>query len=445
MNLPLSLEQESFFGPYPVESPNIGITHRLCGPLDLDLMQAAISLVLERHEGLRIRITTDAQAPALRIVDSSEVALEPMRASAARLWERIGEIHGSPLDLSSEGPIRFRIQQLDRENHILTMTIHPATLDAWGGGIVSRELLAIYEGLRSKYGSRLEDLPLSFSDHVRKQRQAGPQLTSAQRDYYRSQLGDLKRIALPWESSGEQPALFTHEVFTLERETMQRISRVARDIMVTTAAIFLAGFEMSLGLASGTEKGGLSYIYFGREDAATMGMAAAMARRVPLRYEMAPTTRISDFIQQAMQDWAGSIGRSGPPYSSGRLLREVAGPLHAIEPVFNLRVRGSVAKEKTPTADRPIDADALKIEWLQPPGPRPVPMWPQFGSSAFFALITMGSAPVVTAIYDRREIAASTARAIFGAYEMVLHTIADGDLRQTIAKLRAAACGESLK
>jgi hypothetical protein len=445
MSLPFSLEQESFFGPDPVESPNVGLVHRLTGPLNLDLLQTAISLLLQRHEGLRIRLTTNTQAPALRIADSSDVILEPMKANLEKLWERIDEVREAPLNLSDEGPIRFRIQRLQPESHILSTTIHPAALDAWGGGIVTQELWALYEGLRSGRGSRLDDLPLSFSDHVRKQHSAGPRLTSAQRDYYLSQLGNLELTTLPWHPSGERAALFTHEEFVLDREAMRRISRVARDVMVTTAAIFLAGFELSLGLASGAETGGLSCIYFGREDAATLGMATSMARRVPLRYEMAPTTQISDFIQQAMQDWAGSVSRSGPPYSSARLLHATGRQLDVFEPVFNQRVTRSAAEEEAAEGHWPDDGNAMEIEWLQGPNARPIPMWPQFGSSAFFALITMGPAPAVTAIYDRREIAESTARTIFNAYEMVMHTIAEGDTRQTIAKLHALANREALK
>jgi hypothetical protein len=42
--LPLSLEQESFVGPDPVTAPNAAFTHRISGPLRIEVLQAAAAL-----------------------------------------------------------------------------------------------------------------------------------------------------------------------------------------------------------------------------------------------------------------------------------------------------------------------------------------------------------------------------------------------------------------
>jgi Condensation domain len=443
--LPLSLEQESFFGPDPVTSPNLGHAWRLQGPLDLAALQNAMSSLLERHEGLRFRLVGDHE-PAQLIAPPGHIALEPVAARLDELREQLCETHQVPLDLYSEGPLRVRLYRLAADDHVLSMALHPATLDAWGSGIMTRELWALYEGLHSGKGADLPDLPLTFSDHVRRQHESGPRLTGKQRDTYLAPLEEMSRSTLPRRPSEGPASLWNGPAFVLEPPEAQKLLEAAKNIQVTIPAIFLAGFQLALGMFAGVSAGSLSCIYAGRDAGGTGGIAAAFARRVPLGFQINTSLSLAEFIWETMRAWSVAVGNSGPPYSAARLMQEAGGRIGALEPVFNLRAGGSAPRPRAgqpgtrpSRTGLPENQPSLRVVQMQGLPPRPVPMWSQFGSAALFALVMLGARPTVVAVVDPVQVPEPVVRAIFGSYENVIRAVAKGDHFMTISQLGASS------
>jgi hypothetical protein len=446
MTLPYSLEQESFFGPDPVASPNIGVTHRLDGPLDLAALSRAASALLARHDGLRFRA---GPAGGQRIAAAEPVRLDPVPVAEEHVWDRLDRDYRAPLDLAAQGPVRFRLYRCGAGVHYLATTVHPAALDAWGVGIVTRELWALYRGAAGDGAATdLPVLPLTFTDHLRGQQAAGPALTGPALERHLGRLAGLRRGSLPWRppdgwapdgAPAEPGLMFRPEGFALDGGMVAALARAARGLAITPAASLLAGFELALGIAAGTEEGGLSCIYLGRDKAGSQPMAAALARRVPLRFALTPDASLGDFCQLAMRDWASAIGDSGPPYSAARLVQAAGGPLDVLEPVFNLRVSrpaaGGEPDDETQPDDARAEATRLRVERTEAPSPRPVPMWPQFGRAALFALVTLDAEPEVSAVYDPRSVAAPAVRSVFRAYQAVLRVLAGDPARLSVGDL----------
>jgi hypothetical protein len=438
MKLALSLEQESFSGPGAVTAPNISITQRVTGPLDVAALSTAATMLLVRHEGLRFRTDVADPAAGQRIMPPDPVQLEPVPMSEARLWDRADHDYRTPLDLATEGPVRFCLYRMEAAAHVLTMTAHSAALDAWGVGVATRDLWAFYRAIRTGEGAGPAALPVSFSDHVRAQHSAGEQLTDAQRETHLAHYARLPQVRLPWRPGAAARGMRQHEAFGVSPGMLSGLSKTARNLQVTLAACFLAGFELALSLTAGCDDGALSCIYAGRDRPATFGMATAMARRVPIRFEIAPGTRLGEFIQQAMRGWAAAVGCSGPPYSAARLVRASAGPADCLEPVFNMRVPSQDRGADVPDDRSPDGVSSPEVEWLQSPRPRAVPMWPQFGRAALFALVTLGSQPAVAAICDPAVVPERTVRQVFSTYREVLRMQAEGSCSVPVSQLRSA-------
>jgi hypothetical protein len=439
VKLPLSLEQESFFGRDPVLAPNIALTYRLTGTVSVDALRSAASLLLARHDGLRFRLEEAVPAvPATgqRIAEPDGVLIEPEYVSEDELWHRADDGHRAPLDLAAEGPVRFRLYRTGAQDHLLAITIHPAALDAWGIGILDSEFWRLYRGVTAGTGERLADPPLRFSDHVLAQRAAGPDLAEPRRAGYLRALRELDAGALRWRSPDAPPVMHACETFKLDASVLGGISRVARALKVTPAATFLAGFELALGTASRTTAGALSCIYAGRDKTGAQAVAAAMARRLPVRFEFTATTRVGDFVQQAMLGWAAAVGASYPPYSSARLVRLAGGPLDVLEPVFNLRVSAQGSGHREAHDDPPHAQPSPLVTQPQGPRPHPIPMWPQFGRTALFALVTLASPrSAVTAVHDPRAVPEDTVRSLFRIYARIIRVISEGGTELTVGHL----------
>jgi len=438
--LPYSLEQASFFGPDPVTSPSTGLTLRLDGPLDAAALSEAVSLLQARHEGLRFRTDEAHPARGQRISAPEAIKLAPVPVTEEQMWDRLEHDGRAPFDLAAAGPVRFRLYRARADLHYLAMTAHPAALDAWGVGIANRDLWALYYGRGSGSGARLPDLPLSFGDHVRKQHSYGAALAGPQRDRFLERLAALRLGPLPMSAPARAAAapslMFPRETFCLDRQLLAGIARTARELAVTPSATFLAGFELVLGMAAESTVGGLSCIYMGRDQMETRPMAAALARRVPLRFSFTQNMQLGDFFRKVMLDWAAAIEDSGPPYSAARLVQAAGGPLDVLEPVFNLRMSRSMVRVQNEDPDEgPTGTALLTVKRAEAGYPKPAPMWPQFGRDALFALVTLGAEARVTAVYDPLTVPEQAARPLFAAYQQVMRVLAGGAAHLTIGEL----------
>lgn len=454
-SLPFSLEQESFFGPSPVSASNIAVSYRMAGHLDVGALQAASGLLAERHEALRFRLTP-ASCPRGQVIPPAQPLIGVSgRITEERLWEHLDGIHSAPLDLVGAGPAQFRLGRITSDEHVLCMTVHPAALDAWGIGVVQRDLWELYDLVCQGLPAESPARPPSFSDHVRWQRSAGGALTPEQREYHARQFSGFVALPapdVPTPGLGRRDdgpaALLARRQFTMDASALRQAAQVARNLRVTTSSLFLAGFELALCLALDSESGGLSYIYLGRDRPGSEAMAAALARRIPMRFAVAPADTLADVARRAMRDWAAAVGCSAPPYSSARLVGAMGGPGAGFEPVFNYRVAdatGALRRAGAGQTGAAVERSRPRVWRVSEPRPRPMPMWPQFGASALFASVTAAGAPnrngiVVDAVYDSDEIPAALVKAVFGAFKAaMLALVADGGNAVTFRRLHDMA------
>ena len=433
---PLSLEQESFFGPYPVADPVIAQTHRISGPLSRAHLDAAITELLRRHEALRFRIAHRGDETVQYFVDPAAYAIRVSETDHERLWASVADAHAEPLDLTVHGPIRFHLLRISDDEHFLTTTAHPASVDAWGIGLVGRELWKLYECIRAD--RELPAPPSSFREHVLRQRAAGTEPTETRRSKQTRRIAALKHLALPDPTAARDARLHWHERFRISEEDLAELSAAARGMRITVAAAFLAAFELALAITGDTDHGGLSCIYAGRDSPESGSMAAATARRVPIEFVLEPDEPVLDFVRRAMREWAVAISDSRPPYSAARMLRALGGPLTTIEPVFNFRVfQGSSTSEPSDESAQP-SPHAVEVEHAHEPTPRPIPMWSQFGTAALFAVVTQSAGASISAIYDPEAVSEPLVGELFTIYERVLGALRSRESDVTVGQIRRA-------
>ncbi|GAA2517664.1 AMP-binding protein [Winogradskya humida] len=137
-----------------VRSPGNGdgltpMQHRIDGPLDADLLAAALRTVIGRHSALRTRllregdrgirpvITAPADVPDVLAVQ--DCAPDDAQSRAQDFLER-------PFRLDVDLPIRGLLLRTGPETHLLTFSVHHTAFDGWSGAIFCRELSDAYAG-----------------------------------------------------------------------------------------------------------------------------------------------------------------------------------------------------------------------------------------------------------------------------------------------------------
>src|SRR5207249_5485597 len=100
-----------------------------------------------------------------------------------------------PFDLARGPLLRASLPKLDRQEHLLLLTIHHIAFDGWSMTLLCEELAALYGAFSAGRPSPLPELPIQYSDFAVCQRQQlqGESLKN-QLLYWRQQLSGAPAV-----------------------------------------------------------------------------------------------------------------------------------------------------------------------------------------------------------------------------------------------------------
>ena len=184
---------------------NIPLGLRLRGHLDVDALQAALARIVARHETLRSRF--------ISLDDSAHVAIAPVDSG---LLLRVDDLRqalqtehtvqglmaqeaSTAFDLHNDPLIRGRLVRLADDHHVLLLTVHHIVADGWSMGVVTRELMALYQAFSHGQPDPLPPLTLQYGDYAVWQRQwLSGEVLQRQSDYWQQTLdGAPALLTLP--------------------------------------------------------------------------------------------------------------------------------------------------------------------------------------------------------------------------------------------------------
>jgi amino acid adenylation domain-containing protein len=210
--LPLSFSQERLWFLEQLEpgsaAYNVPFGMMLRGPLDAGALGRALGEVVRRHEVLRTAFEPGDEGPVQRILAPDVFRLETIDLATFPEAEREDEAQRRmvaegqrPFDLRSGPLLRATLFRLGNEAHGLMIVVHHAAADAWAGGVLFGELVALYDAYRRGEPSPLPELPLQFADFAAWQRGwlTGSEL-ERQLAYWRGKLaGAPATVELPYD------------------------------------------------------------------------------------------------------------------------------------------------------------------------------------------------------------------------------------------------------
>ncbi len=259
--LPLSRQQESVWLAAQVapelSTYNMPVTMRLRGPLDPELLRAALAELTARHESLRTSFTAVDGTPLLLIEDApGEVWFE--RADLTGVPERLrwpaalSAAHaqiGRPFDLRSAPLLRAWLARLAADDHVFQLIVHHVVCDGWSLPILARELSELYNAARAGRPAALAPLPLQpvDVDAWQRARRAAGRLDEPLA-YWRAHLAGLPPLRLPAARSRPATATYTGNTLILDLppDLVERADAQAGKIGVSPFAVLLACFATVL-------------------------------------------------------------------------------------------------------------------------------------------------------------------------------------------------------
>ena len=260
----LSYAQERlwFLNQLQPDSPfyNIPGGLRLRGELDANALQQAFCRLIERHEVLRTTYVNRGGKPRQRIGPSVAVTIPCMDISAAAdlgetaLADAVREEAETPFDLTQDLMVRAKLLRMDRQEHVLLVTLHHIAADGWSMGILLSELAALYSAYSANQDCALPALQVQVVDVASWQRQwFASGALDEQLSYWRQALAGLSPLELPTDRSRPAQQQFRGDrvVVEVDKALGHALQQLSRDHDCTLFMTLLASWQLLLARYAG--------------------------------------------------------------------------------------------------------------------------------------------------------------------------------------------------
>jgi len=290
---------------------------RFNGPLDVPALQRTIDHLVNRHESLRtsfrvadgvpFQVINEMPTLEMPLIDLSHLGEIDREAEAHR---RLGLEGRRRFDLSNGPLIRAALFRLQKDEHILLLTMHHIVTDGWSVGLLQREMLALYEAFSSGKPSPLSELPIQYGDYSYWQRQW------FQGDVYQSQLKywkeQFKTLPAPLElpTDHPRPLIQAHREFrgtrqklTLSRDLTRGLKELCQKEEATLFMVLLAAYQVLLHRYTGEEDIVVGSPIAGRCMEETENLIGLFVNALALRTDLSGDPSFRELVGRVKEVW----------------------------------------------------------------------------------------------------------------------------------------------
>lgn len=318
---------------------------RLEGPLDLDSLRRAWSLLIQRHEILRssyalrdgnpVQIFRTEMPTELPLVDLSTMD----HGDREDEMDRLCRLRVRPLDLEKDPLFEGVLFHFDAEEHELAITFHEIVLDLWGLSLVMKDLHDLYRMIRR--GNSVDEVepPVLFQAYVDwEQSHLTHERLKSQRAYWARQLeGELPILALPTDYT--RPATPTYrgaaENVFLSVELSQALKQLSRERRTTLFMTLLTAFYVLLNAYSRQSDVIVGAPIANRSHARSDEIVGFFLNMLPLRAAVDPKLTFAELLDEVREVVSEGIFNANYPFPW--ILESVDIPRdRSVSPVFQV-------------------------------------------------------------------------------------------------------------
>ncbi|WP_046920323.1 condensation domain-containing protein, partial [Streptomyces stelliscabiei] len=262
---------------------------RIHGPLDPDLLQRSVDVLMARHPMLRTVFPAGARPPvqqelpaSLRLPVETEILAHPglLEERAAEEARRRFEPWAWPL-------LRLRVLTVAPDEHVLLVHAHHLIGDGYSAALLTRELLTVYGRFARGLPHGLEPLPSAFREHALHRAAPRPPATREAEAYRARHLAPYTPPVLraPHEDQDGTTAAFHTSTLVLDADRTRALRRLAGAVGTTLHAPVLTAYYRALTTLTGRRDLVLGLAVTGRDETArdTHGVFGPFAEAVALR------------------------------------------------------------------------------------------------------------------------------------------------------------------
>ncbi|SEB35211.1 amino acid adenylation domain-containing protein [Tenacibaculum sp. MAR_2009_124] len=260
-NIPLSFNQERLWFLDQLQGSSqeyhIPVVEPLQGNIDVEIVEKALRIIVDRHEILRTVIYEEEGVGYQKVISSENWQLQKVIPSKeVDLEEEITNFIGQAFDLSKDYMVRACLYDLGEDGYVLVCVLHHISSDGISGIILMNEFSEIYSTLLSKEQIVLPKLNLQYSDYAIWQRSyfAG-EVLEKQLSYWENKLKGVSTLKLPTDYI--RPTIQNNEgssiILGMGKELTHSVKSLCNQEKVTPFMFMLSVFKVLLSRYSNQE------------------------------------------------------------------------------------------------------------------------------------------------------------------------------------------------
>ncbi|HLL81025.1 MAG TPA: amino acid adenylation domain-containing protein, partial [Longimicrobium sp.] len=296
---------------------HVPLAVRLRGALDAAALERAVEALAQRHEVLRTRIVERAD-DVMQVADGAGLSLVVEDAgSEAALREAMRAELARRFDLAAGPVARARLWRIADGEHVLQFTMHHIATDGWSGGVLLRDLGALYTAYAQDRAPELAPLPVRYSDFARWQREhLQGERVAGQLAYWSERLDGHAALELPTDRP--RPRVASGEAGMAERQLdgslLQSLRAVERQERCTGFMVLLAAWQALLGRMSGQDDVVVGSPIAGRTRPELEGVAGFFVNTLALRCDLSGDPTFRELLGQVRETTLGAYQHQELPF-----------------------------------------------------------------------------------------------------------------------------------
>jgi len=299
-------------------------TLRYEGSFDLDKIEAAINLAIEKNDAVRLRMTEEMGTPVQYIAPYEPVHLDRFAFSSNEELYKWDTIQSTlPFQLTDAPLFYFALVSVGDSNGGFYMRMHHMITDGWSMVMIANQVFEYYAALQE--GRPIDSAPLpSYTAYIDGEKKyLGSQRFENDKNYWEEKFENWQEVCtLKNRKKSGISSQAKRRTLVLPQKLSIKIHEYCQEKGVSPFSLFIAAVSMYLNRVAGKENVVLGTTLLNRTNAAeknTAGMFASLGVPlcIPIRYDM----NFDSFVEQVSKEILSALRHQKYPYDM--LLRHV--------------------------------------------------------------------------------------------------------------------------